>query len=228
MYCSYPGSFIFRIAFVVCYKIISFICIKIWKSLNVLLNNKRPMIANGDLHNLKAFSEFFQKNQSKFIAFTYSYIRNKDEAEDILMESMASLWENRDKWEKESNIPAILLTIIKNKALNYLAHEQVRLNAENEINSHQQRELNFRISTLKECNPDTIFKSEIQTILEDTLKKLPEQSRRIFILSRFDNLSNKQIAETLGVSIKTVEFHVTRTLKILRHDLKDYLISIFF
>ena len=60
------------------------------------------------------FSQFFQENQKKFLSFAYSYTRNKAAAEDILMEAMVSLWENREKMGKK--IPtcnALLLTIIK-------------------------------------------------------------------------------------------------------------------
>lgn len=174
------------------------------------------------------FSEFFHENQEKFLSFAYSYIRYGQEAEDILMESMITLWENRDKWEEDSNLHGLLLTIIKNKALNYLAHLQVRLRAEEEINSHSQRELDLRISTLEACEPDVIFDSEIQHIVQKALKRMPNQSRQIFILSRYQNTPNKKIAEQLGISVKSVEFHITKALKILRTELKDYLVSILF
>ena len=119
---------------------------------------------------------------------------------------MITIWENREKWEENSNMHALLLTIIKNRALNHLAHEQVRLRAEDEINTHKQRELDLRISTLEACEPDSIFNTEIQHIVRKALGKMPEQ---------------------LGVSIKSVEFHITKALKILRLELKDYLISLF-
>lgn len=186
------------------------------------------MSQSNHLHTMYTFTRFFQENQAKFLSFAYSYIRNKTEAEDILMESMIALWENRDKWENDSNLQALLLTIIKNRALNYLAHEQVRLRAEDDINTHRQRELNLRISTLEACEPDTIFNTEIQHIVRKALTKMPEQSRDIFILSRYQNTPNKMIAEKLGISIKSVEFHITKALKILRTELKDYLISILF
>lgn len=186
------------------------------------------MSQSNHLHTMDTFTRFFQENQDKFLSFAYSYIRNKTEAEDILMESMIALWENRDKWENDSNLQALLLTIIKNRALNYLAHEQVRLRAEDDINTHRQRELNLRISTLEACEPDTIFNTEIQHIVRKALTKMPEQSRDIFILSRYQNTPNKMIAEKLGISIKSVEFHITKALKILRTELKDYLISILF
>lgn len=186
------------------------------------------MANNENLHNLKLFAEFFQSNQQQFFSFAYSYIRNKADAEDILMESVASLWENRDQWKEDSNIRALLLTMIKNRAFNYLSRYQTRLKAEEEITSHRQRELELRISTLESCDPDYIFNSEINGIVKDSLNLLPEQSRRIFILSRFKNLSNKEIAEQLNISIKTVESHITKTIKVLRVNLKDYLYSLFF
>lgn len=162
------------------------------------------------------------------MAFAYSYIRDKEEAEDVLMESMITLWENRDKWDDDSNLHALLLTIIKNRALNYLAHVQVRVRAEEEINSHRQKELELRISTLEACEPDKIFNTEIQHIVQKALRRMPEQSQKIFILSRYRNTPNKMIAEQLGISLKSVEFHITKVLKVLRAELKDYLISILF
>ncbi|NDV57687.1 RNA polymerase sigma-70 factor [Bacteroides sp. 519] len=172
---------------------------------------------------MDTFSRFFQENQEKFLSFAYSYIRNWADAEDILMESMISLWENRDRWDDSVNLHGLLLTIIKNKALNYLAHLQVRYRAEENINEHAQRELNLRISTLEASEPDRIFDSEIQAIVEKTLKKLPEQSRRIYTLSRHHDTPNKKIASDLGISVKSVEFHITKALKLLRQELKDYL-----
>ena len=127
----------------------------------------------GSLHTMNLFSRFFQENQEKFLAFAYSYLRDKAEAEDVLMESMIVLWENRDRWEENSNLHALLLTIIKNKCLNLLEHKQVRLRAEEDINSHSQRELSLRISTLEACEPDQIFDTEIQHIVHKALQGMP-------------------------------------------------------
>lgn len=173
------------------------------------------------LHTMNLFSRFFQENQEKFLAFAYSYLRDKAEAEDVVMESMIALWENRDRWEENSNLHALLLTII-----NVLEHKQVRLRAEETISSHNLRELDLRISTLKACEPDQIFNTEIQHIVNKTLQEMPEQSRKIFMLSRYQNLANKQIADSLDISLKTVEAHITKVLRILRLRLKDYLVTI--
>ena len=137
------------------------------------------------LHTMDLFSRFFQENREKFLTFAYSYLRDRAEAEDVLMESMITLWENRDRWEEDSNLHALLLTIIKNKSLNILEHKQIRLRAEEDINSHSQRELSLRISTLKACEPEQIFDNEIQHIVHKALEQadsratahLPENRR---------------------------------------------------
>lgn len=180
-----------------------------------------PELSN--LHTMNEFSRFFIENKEKFLSFAYSYIRNKADAEDILMESMISLWENRDRWAEDSNLHALLMTIVRNKALNYLSHLQVRYQAEENISEHTTRELNLRISSLEASEPDRIFDSEIQDIVKKALKKLPDQSQLIYNLSRHHDTPNKKIAEELGVSVKTVEFHITKALKLLRKELKDYL-----
>ena len=61
------------------------------------------------LHTMDLFSRFFQENQEKFLTFAYSYLRDKAEAEDVLMESMIALWENRNRWEEGSNLHALLI-----------------------------------------------------------------------------------------------------------------------
>ena len=185
------------------------------------------MPVTNTISSINSFTTFFKDNQERFILFAYSYLRDRAEAEDVVMESMIALWENRENWEENSNMKAILLTIIKNKSLNHLAKQQTRLRVEDDLLNFGQRELDLRISTLQACDPNMIFDSEIQQIVNTALKKLPEQSRNIFILSRYQNTPNKMIAEKLGLSVKSVEFHITKVLKVLRLELKDYLISFF-
>ena len=59
--------------------------------------------------------------------------------------------------------------------------------------------------------------------MDETLKKLPDQTRRVFIMSRFENKSGKEIADILGITVKGVDYHIAKALKALRMSLKDYL-----
>lgn len=193
----------------------------------IIMQKETKNTIQGISSEVTSFTEIFNKYQERFILFANSYVRNKAVAEDICMEAMLAYWEKREKLLPGTNIPAYILTIVKNKALNHLQHMNVRVEAEDKMADHASRELNLRISTLEACNPNDLFTSEIQKIIQETIDMFPDQTLKIFIMSRFENLSNKEIAESLDLSIKSVEFHITKGLKVLRTSLKDYLPSCF-
>lgn len=176
---------------------------------------------------VNSFNEIYTSYYKKSFFFAKSYVHDDLAAEDIASESLIKLWEKL-KTEKIDYIEPLLLTILKNKALDYLKHEEVKRTAfESMVDWHQQ-ELSIRISTLESCDPNEIFSDEAESIIRETLKLLPEQTRRIFLLSRFENKSNKEIAEQMGISIKGVEYHISKALKALRITLKDYLPLFYF
>ena len=90
------------------------------------------------------------------------------------------------------------------------------------MNDHAEWVLSTRINTLQACDPDFIFSDEIQQIVESTLNKLPQKTRQIFILNRYQGLSYKDIAEQMDLSAKTIEFHISKALSQLRFSLKDF------
>jgi RNA polymerase sigma-70 factor (ECF subfamily) len=155
------------------------------------------------------------------------YVRNDQVAEDIATESFIKLWEAMKKETIEKPL-ALLLTILKHKSLDYLRTQIGREEAFQAMAEWQQRELSIRISTLEGCNPEDIFSTEIQTILSRTLEELPEQTRNVFKMSRFEQKSGKEIAEALGITVKGVDYHIAKALKALRISLKDYLPLFYF
>lgn len=172
---------------------------------------------------IKQFEKLFEQYKESFTMFANSYVRDLIVAEDIYVESMMQYWEKHTELPPDTNIPAYILTSIKNRALNHLRHLDVRTEAEAQLYEHQTRELNFRISSLESCDPSELFTAEMREIIRNTLNELPEQTRQIFIKSRFENKTNREIAEELDMHIKTVEYHIAKALKIFRFRLKDYL-----
>lgn len=164
----------------------------------------------------------FQERRSQFIAFAYSYTRDHDMAEDLFMDAMMAVWQSRASLRPDSNLPALMLTVLKNKCLNYLERQRKRQGIDEKLVSQYDRELNLRIATLHATNPEQIFSEEIQAIVRQTLRQLPEQSRRIFAMSRYRHMSNKEIAQEMELSVKSVEFHITKCLRVLRVALRDY------
>ncbi|MFA6769040.1 MAG: RNA polymerase sigma-70 factor [Parabacteroides sp.] len=171
------------------------------------------------------FNTLYSQYYRKSFLFTKSYVHDPFVAEDIVSESIIKLWESLKEHAPEDikHLEALLLTILKNRSLDYLKHEALRYEVEEEITSSFKRELEIRISSLQDCNPNEIFSEEIKQILYNTLNSMPEQTKRIFILSRLYNKTNKEIATELCVTIKDIEYHITKALKNLRINLKDYL-----
>lgn len=172
---------------------------------------------------VESLSFIFRQRHNQFVAFAFSYTRDHNIAEDMFMDSIAALWQNRTSFPEGSNYPALLLTILRNKCLDYLKHQQLKARIGKNLTCQYQKELELRILTLQSTNPDNIFSSEIQRIIDRTLSELPKQTKLIFELSRYENRKNTEIAKELGISIKTVEYHLSKCLKVLRISLRDYL-----
>ncbi|WP_288205635.1 RNA polymerase sigma-70 factor [uncultured Parabacteroides sp.] len=168
------------------------------------------------------FQELYDTWYRRSFTFAKAYVQDEMIAEDLVSESLVKLW--RLMSEKDIEYPqALLLTLLKNKALDYLRRETARQVAEEEFAEAYQCELSIRISTLEACNPEDMFSKEIAEIILHTLNTLPEQTRRIFELSRNEGLPVKKIAAIQEISPKAVEYHITKALKALRASLKDYL-----
>jgi len=174
-----------------------------------------------------SFNDIYASYYKKSFLFAKSYVHDDLAAEDIASESLIKLWE-RMKTEEIGYVEYLLLAILKNKALDYLKHEEVKRAALESMADWQNQELSMRISALEACNPDEIFSKEVERIVHDTLNLLSDQTRQAFVLSRFDNKSNKEIAEQMGLSVKGVEYHISKALKVLRVALKDYLPLFYF
>ena len=121
-------------------------------------------------------------------------------AEDFVIESIMYYWENKERLPSDINIPAYVLTVLKHKCIDYLRNQQVRQMASDKIFQIYSWELSNRIATLEELEPNEIFTAEIQEIVNRTLETLPEQTRRIFAMSRYENKSHKEIADIWNLS----------------------------
>ncbi len=177
--------------------------------------------------NTISFSDIYTNYYKRSFLFVKSYVRDDMVAEDIVSEALIRFWETTKK-ETVEHPMSLLLAILKNGALNYLKHQTVKDSATESISSKMIRDLNYRITTLQACDPEEIYSSEITGIVEKNLQSLPEQTRRIFEMSRYESIPVKEIAQELSLSTKSVEYHITKALKLLRVALKEYLPLFYF
>jgi len=171
---------------------------------------------------VNSFNEIYSEFYRKSFLYVKSYVHEDMAAEDIVSEALIKLWE-RMKLGPVDPIGPFLFTILKNRSLDYLKHQVIKRGAHDAINEAMGRELKIRTAALESSDPKEIFSIEIHEIIELTLKSLPSRTREVFILSRFGNKSNKEIAEMFQISVKGVDYHILQSIKELRFALKDYL-----
>lgn len=173
-------------------------------------------------------SEEYLRFYRRCVTFAKSYTYNTAQAECLAEEAMIILWKKMRSGEQVEKLAPFLFATIRNLSLNYLKHKQVEIRAKEGLNSEREREIQLRISSLQECIPERLYQVDIKKIINRTLKELGNQTETIFRLSRFECMPNKKIAQELGISEKSVEYHITKALKELRISLGDYLPTILF
>ena len=161
----------------------------------------------------KAFDTLFRRYYPMLCAYGHRFVELED-AEEIVEDSLLWNWENRETLVIESSLNSYLFKMVYRRALNKLAH----------IDATQRADTHF-YEEMQEMLQDTDYYQieELAKRIEDAVAALPESYREAFVMHRFRDMSYKEIAETLGVSPKTIDYRIQQALKQLRVDLKDYL-----
>ena len=170
----------------------------------------------------KAYEQIYNALYPRLFYFIREYIADEEIVRNILQDTFLSLWEKRTILSEEINLGAWLYTVTKNRALKHLRHQEyVNQFSREKIQKFNENTLNA--FALERLDTSALAFHEIEHVIEKTLNNLPPQYREVFKMSRFANYKNREIAEHLSISEKTVEAHITKTLKLLRIALKDYL-----
>ncbi len=157
----------------------------------------------------------FDVYYSRLCRAVYLLVQDGSAAEDIAQEVFVQLWKRREQLGLGSSLWAYLRRAGYNRALNWLRDRKLR--AEREQAGGKQR--HPRAASVSE----QLEEQELRELIRQAVDALPDRTRLVFILSRFEGYSQKEIAAELGISVKTVENQMTRALKMLRLALKDHL-----
>lgn len=169
-----------------------------------------------------AFKVIFNKYYSRLYYFTLEFISLEDISENIVQDTFFTLWNKRHELKDNSNLGAYLFTVAKNNCLYKLRDQRYKQKVFT-TNSFDHDELEMNMEVLNTLDSSTYTFEEIDRIIEKTLEELPPQCKKVFILSRFEERKNKEIAEELNISVKVVEKHISKGLKKFKVSLKDYL-----
>lgn len=167
----------------------------------------------------KAFEEIYNEFFGLHYHLCLQYIHNEKAAEEIVQDTFLKLWEIRNTLNDQINIRSFLYTITKNNCLNYLRNQKISMK---HIENMKYMEMQFNYEALEKLGNYIQFE-ELRSKIEEAIAQLPAELVETFQLSRFEELSYKEIAEKQNISIKTVEARISKALRILRVELKDFL-----
>ena len=173
-------------------------------------NNLTILLQQGDKD---AYKQLFIKYYSPLCEYASQYISD-DDSEELVQELMLFLWETRENLVIETSLKSYLFISTKHRCLNAIRKNQYHERIHTQI--YEKIKDQFE-------DPDYYFVNELTENIQKAIENLPETYRETFAMSRFGEKTNVQIAEKLGISVKTVEYRISQALKILRLKLKDYL-----
>ena len=172
----------------------------------------KPLSADSE----KEFEQLFKEHFKSLYAYAFTILKNEAIAEETVQNVFYKIWEKKVPENIQTSLKAYLYKAVYHESLNYLKHQKIKARYQVHV-MHQSNNHNDQGASRK------ILVKELEEKLRQAMNALPQQCRTIFQLSRFEGLKYQEIADQLGISIKTVENQMGKALKQLRVKLIDYL-----
>lgn len=160
-----------------------------------------------------AFEQVFKAYYKNLHAYACTMLKDPDEAEERVQQVFFKIWERAENLSLSGSVAAYLYRAVHNECLNYLKHEKVK--------AEHRMQVVYRMQ--QQAEEDKPLSKELENQFREAMNELPEQCRTVFQLSRFEDLKYREIADRLDISVKTVENHMAKALKLMRAKLIDFL-----
>ena len=158
-----------------------------------------------------AFKQLFKKYWSKLFIYAFNVLNDKDVCKDIVQEVFVDLWQRRYDINV-TDISSYLYKAVKNQIFKQFINSKFKNRILDDFDLFQ-AEINIE---------STLEYKELSKRVEELMAYLPEQRRNIYRMSRDEDLSNKEIAEKLNLSVQTVKNQISAALKFIRNSLKNF------
>jgi RNA polymerase sigma-70 factor (ECF subfamily) len=170
--------------------------------------------------NTRAFEYLFKQYYQRLCGYAVRFISDRDTVEDIIQECFMKMWEKKEILQSIS-VSSLLFAMVRNACLDYLKHSAI-------VERHSIEYLATIEGEEKLYHADFSFDTEYATLyreLEEQIRRvmdgLPNRCKEVFVLSRFEGLKNREIAEKLQISVKAVENHISKALKVFAVHFKN-------
>ncbi|WP_439809346.1 RNA polymerase sigma-70 factor [Parabacteroides distasonis] len=169
------------------------------------------------------FEQFYITWYSRAKYFAREYVFSEEDAENITQDVFLDLYQKQPLLDDGINWVAYLFTSIKNKCIDYLRHKLLEQEAAQKMQEEYSLSLRMKFDSLESFDTNWGTDKKLEITIQNALNSLPKRCREIFIKSKLEGKKQKEIAEELCISIKTVENQMTIAYKKLKEELKDCL-----
>lgn len=169
------------------------------------------------------FEQFYITWYSRAKYFAREYVFSEEDAENITQDVFLDLYQKQPLLNDGINWVAYLFTSIKNKCIDYLRHKLLEQEATQKMQEEFSLSMRMKFDSLESFDTNWGTDKKLEIAIQNALNSLPERCREIFIKSKLEGKKQKEIAEELCISIKTVENQMTIAYKKLKEELKDCL-----
>lgn len=174
----------------------------------------------------EAYKILYEKHYRILCLYASKFVADSSVAESIVSEVIFNLWDKRANWEITTSLRNYLIQSVKNRCYNYLKQKQ---RVAQIIRNDDLSDISNEITINEDDSSDplmNILLNELDLKIEESLAKLSDKTREIFLLSRQSGLKYNEIAESTGMSVDAVKYHIKVALSSLRNDLSDYLVLV--
>jgi len=185
--------------------------------MDVVSNEILQKIISGDK---SSFEQVYRYYYPRLNYFSRQYLLDVEASKNVVQDVFTELWDKRNTLRTDTNLNAWLFTVTKNKSLKTINHLKSQQAYDNYLRI---RLLEVNYKSLADFDTSSLVFEELQLQIQAALDKLTPACRKVFEMSRFEDKKNREIAEELNLSIKTVEAHISKAIRSLKTDLKDYL-----
>ena len=161
---------------------------------------------------IETFERYYKEHYKSFFLMACKYIKDSAQAEEIVNDVFLKLWEDGDKMRIETSLKSYIYKAIINRSINALNKNNRELLLHADLNTISDESYELR----------QMEENELKIKLYAAIDQLPDQCRKVFELSRFEELKQQEIADKLGISIKTVKNHITIALKQLSKSVANH------
>jgi RNA polymerase sigma-70 factor (family 1) len=165
----------------------------------------------------QAFKEIYDRYWKQLYSYAYKRVKSREVAEEIVQDFLTNFWANRHKLNIQTSFEGYIYTSVKHLVLNYFAKEARKIEVFENIFTNT--------SYLDNSTEEVISLHELHTVIAKEVSYLPVKCRSVFELSRMQNKTNKEIAQVLGISEKTVEGHLSKAIKRLKVSISIVLMA---